>query len=182
MGSIHIRRVAALAFALALAIGACGGAPGGGAANDPQGVVTAAFAAAQSGGITKLTDFACAAHKNDITGAFGGANAGALTAAGLKAEDVFAAMSMTFANTTTREVSKTDTAAVVHVTSDMTINVDKDKFKALVKTMMQAQGQTVDDAQIDAIIGPMAATLSKTQKLDEDINVVNEGGKWLLCE
>jgi hypothetical protein len=182
MGSIHIRRVAALAFTLALAIGACSGVPGGAAANDPSGAVTAAFAAAQSGGIAKLTDFACAAHKNDIAAAFGGANAGALTAAGIKAEDVFGAMSMTFANVTTKEVSKTDTAAVVHVTSDMTINVDKDKFKALVKTMMQAQGQAVDDTAIDAIIAPMAATLSKTQKLDEDINVVNEGGKWLLCE
>ena len=68
----------ALAFAPALTIGACSSGPAGGAASDPQGVVTAALAAAQSGGVTKLTDFACAAHKDDITGAFGGANAGAL--------------------------------------------------------------------------------------------------------
>jgi hypothetical protein len=182
MGSIHIRRVAALAFALALAIGACSGVPGGGAANDPSGTVTAALAAAQSGGIAKLTDFACAAHKNDIAGAFGGANMGALTAAGIKADDIFGAMSMTFANVTTKEVSKTDTAATVHVTGDMTVTVDKEKFKTLVKTMMQAQGQTVDDTAIDAIVGPMATSLSTTQKLDEDIKVVNEGGKWLLCE
>ena len=85
MGSIHIRRVTALAFALALVLGACGGGPAG-AANDPTGVVSAALAAAQSGGIAKLTDFACAAHKNDIAGAFGGGNLGALTAAGVKPE------------------------------------------------------------------------------------------------
>ena len=129
MGSIQIRRVATLAFALAMALGACSGVPGGAAANDPSGVVTAALAAAQSGGIMKLTDFACAAHKNDIAGAFGGGNMGALTAAGIKAEDIFGAMSMTFANIATKEVSKTDTAATVHVTADMTISVDKEKFK-----------------------------------------------------
>ncbi|MEA2549198.1 MAG: hypothetical protein QOE42_1796 [Chloroflexota bacterium] len=182
MGSIHIRRVAVLAFALALAIGACSGVPGGAAANDPSGVVTAAFAAAQAGGITKLTDFACAAHKNDLAGAFGGASLGALTAAGVSADQMFGALSMSFANVTTREVSKTDTAATVHVTGDMTINVDKEKFKTVWKTMMQAQGQPVDDATIDAIVGQMATSISTTQKLDEDIKVVNEGGKWLLCE
>jgi hypothetical protein len=182
MGSIQVRRVAALAFAFALALGACGGVPGGGAANDPSGVVTAALAATQSGGIAKLTDFACAAHKNDIAGAFGGGNMGALTAAGVKPEDIFGAMSMTFANVTTKEVSKTDTAATVHVTGDMTITVDKEKFKAVAKTLMAAQGQPVDDAAIDAIVNQMATSLSSTQKLDSDIKLVNEGGKWLLCE
>jgi CRISPR/Cas system CMR subunit Cmr4 (Cas7 group RAMP superfamily) len=95
---------------------------------------------------------------------------------------MFGALSMSFANVTTREVSKTDTAATVHVTGDMTINVDKEKFKTVWKTMMQAQGQPVDDATIDAIVGQMATSISTTQKLDEDIKVVNEGGKWLLCE
>ncbi len=181
MGSIHVRQVAALLFALAMTIGACGSAPGG-AANDPKGVVAAALAAAQSGGIAKLTDFACAAHKNDIAGAFGGGNLSALTAAGVKPEDIFGAMSMTFANVTTTETTKTDKAATVHVTGDMTINIDKDKFKAIAKTMFAAQGLPADDATIDAMVSGMATTLSSTQKLDEDISVVNEDGKWLICE
>jgi hypothetical protein len=181
MGSIQLRRVAAVAFALAISLGACGGGPGGAAANDPSGVVSAALAAAQSGGIGKLADFACAAHKNDIMGAFGG-DAGSLTAAGLKAEDVFGAMSMSVANVTTKEVSKTDTTAIVHVTGDMTINVDKEKFKAVAKTLLAAQGLPADDATIDAMVSAMATSLSKTQKLDEDVKVVNEGGKWLVCE
>jgi hypothetical protein len=182
MGSIQIRRVGALAFAVAMALGACSAVPGGATANDPSGVVTAAFAAAQSGGLTKLTDFACAAHKNDLAGAFGGSSLGALTAAGVSADQMFGAMSMSFANLTTREVSKTDTAATVHVSADMTFNVDKEKFKTVWKAMMLAQGQPVDDATIDAIVSQMATSISTTQKLDEDIKVVNEGGKWLLCE
>jgi hypothetical protein len=181
MGSIQIRRVAALVFALAMTLGACGGGAGG-AANDPSGAVTAALAAAQSGGLAKLTDFACAAHKNDIARAFGGGNMSALTAAGVKPEDLFGAMSFSFANLTTKEVTKTDTAATVHVTGDMTITVDKEKFKTIAKAMFTAQGLPADDATIDAMVSQMSTTLSSTQKLDEDIKVVNEGGKWLLCE
>ena len=182
MGSIHVRRFAALAFALALTLAACGGGGPGGAANDPTSVVAAAIAATQSGGIAKLTDFACAAHKNDIAAAFGGGNLGALTAAGVKPEDLFGAMSMSFANLSTKEVTKTDTAATVHVTGDMTLTVDKDKFKTIAKTMFTAQGLPADDATIDAMVAQMATTLSVPQKVDEDIQVVNEGGKWLICE
>lgn len=181
MRSIHLRRIAALLFALAMTIGACSGGPAG-APNDPKGVVAAALAAAQSGGIAKLTDFACAAHKNDIAGAFGGGNMSALTAAGVKPEDIFGAMSITFANVNTTETTKTDKAATVHVTGDMTINVDREKFKALAKTMFAARGLPADDATIDAMVSGMATSLSTTQKLDQDINVVNEDGKWLICK
>ena len=180
MGSIRLRRVAALAFSLAVTLGACGGSPGPG--SDPQGSVQAAFAAAQSGGIGKLVDFACAAHKNDITGAFGGGNLGALTAAGVKPEDLFAAMSVSFANLTTKEVSRTDAAATVHVTADMTVKIDKDKFKSIAKTMFAAQGLPADDTTINAMVDAMGTQLSSTQKLDSDVKLVNEGGKWLLCE
>lgn len=181
MGSIHVRRVAALAVVLALTFGACGGGPGG-AANDPTGAVSGALAAAQSGGLGKLADFACAAHKDDIMGALGGGNMGALTAAGVKPEDIFGAMTVSFANVTTKEVSKTDTAAKVHVTGDMSIKIDPEKFKTVAKAMFTAQGLPADDATIDAMVSGMANSLSSTQKIDSDINVVNEGGKWLLCE
>lgn len=180
MGSIQIRRVTALAVALALALGACGGSPGPG--SDPSGTVVAAFAAAQSGGIGKLADFACAAHKNDITGAFGGGNLGALTATGVKPDDLYSAMSVTFANVTTKEVTKTDTAATVHVTADMSIKIDKDKFRTMAKTIFTAQGLPADDTTINAMVDAMGTQLSSTQKLDSDVKVVNEGGKWLLCE
>jgi hypothetical protein len=180
MGSIRFRRGATLALALALAIGACSGTPAANTDN-PAGTVSAAFSAAQSGGISKLSDFACAAHKNDIAAAFGG-NLGGLALQGLKPEDLAGAMTMTFENVTTKEVSKTDTEAVVHVTADMKITIDKDKFKAVMKTIVAAQGLPVDDATIDAMLTPMAAQLAQTQKLDEDVTVVKEGGKWLLCE
>ena len=181
MNPLRLRRSASLALALGLALAACGGTP---AANtgDPAGTVSSAFAAAQSGGLARLPEFACAASKGDITSAFGGANLGALSAAGVKPEDIMGAMTVSFENVTTREVSKTDKTAVVHATGDMKINIDKEKFKAVAKTMFAAQGLPADDATIDRLIGAMAGQLGTTQKIDDDFNVVKEGNKWLLCE
>lgn len=181
MSSYPRRRGAALFYVLVLAIGACSGTPAVNTDN-PAGTVSAAFAAAQSGGITKLSEFACAAHKNDIAAAFGGADMSGLSALGIKPEDITGAMSITFENVTTKEVSKTDTTATVHVTGNTKVAIDKDKFKALMKTVMAAQGQPVDDATLDTMIGAMSTQLSQTQTLDEDVTVVKEDGKWLLCE
>jgi hypothetical protein len=175
-------RAAALVLVVVLAVAGCSGGPGGGPTNDPAGSVTNALAAVSSGGLAKVTDFACAAHKNDLANAFGGGNADALAAAGVKPEDIYNAMAMSFTNVTTKEVSKTDTAATVHVTADMKITIDKDKFKTLMKTMLSAQGQPADDATVDAIMGGMTSALEQSQKFDQDVQVVNEGGKWLLCE
>ena len=178
MHSAYLRRAAALALALTLA--ACGGGPG--AANDPSGSVQAAMTAVSSGGFGKMAEFTCAAKRNDLTNAFGGGgNLAAFEAAGVKAEDIFGAMTFSFSNIATKEVSKTDTAAKVHVTADMKTTVDQAKFKTILKTMMTAQGQPADDATIDALLVAMANSLSQTQKVDEDIDVVNEGGKWLIC-
>jgi hypothetical protein len=181
MDSNRLRRGATLALALALTLGACSGPP---AANtgDPAGSVSAAFSAAQSGGIAKLSDFACAAHKNDIAKAFGGGDLSALSAAGIKPEDIAGAMTMSFENVTTKEVTKTDTEATVHVTSDVKMTIDQAKFKALMKTVMAAQGLPVDDATLDTMLTAMSAQLGKTTKLDEDVKVVKEDGKWLICE
>ncbi len=181
MGSIRHRRGAALAFILVLSLGACSGPPGANT-SDPAGTVSSAFAAAQAGGIAKLSDFACAAHKDDIAAAFGGAGLSGLAAGGIKPEDIAGAMAMSFENVTTKEVSKTDTTAVVHVTGDMKITIDKDKFKTVMKTVMQAQGVPVDDATLDTMLDGMTTQLSQTQKIDEDVQVVKEGDKWLLCE
>jgi hypothetical protein len=180
MRASHLRRVAGLAFALVVVVGACGG--GGAAnANDPAGSVNAALAAANGGNVAKFTEFACAAHKGDIAKAFAGADLSAAQAAGVNTNDILNAITLSFANVTTKEVSKTDTAATVHVTADMTLNFDKDKMKAVIKTMLAAQGAPTDDATINTALAAMSASLTTTQKLDEDVAVVNEGGKWLIC-
>jgi hypothetical protein len=172
-------RLAFLAV-IVVVLAACSGA--GGPTSDPAGSVKAAFDAAASGGLAKLDDFACAAQKGKLAEAFGGASgAGPLESAGVNMTDMLNAMTVKFDNVTTKESSRTDTNATVHVTGNMTITVDPVKFKPILKAMMAAQGAPVDDATIDAAMTAMSSTLSKSQPLDQDVKVVNEGGKWLIC-
>jgi hypothetical protein len=178
MGFISTRGATALALAVVLA--ACGGG-GPASGSDPAGTVTAAFTAAQSGGLTKLTDFACAAHKDDIAQALGGQDLSVLQTSGVNVNDLLSALQVSFANLTTKEVSKTDTAATVHVTADMKMSFDKEKFKTILKTMLSAKGLPTDDATVDAMLTGMSGAMSQTQKVDEDIMLTNEGGKWLIC-
>lgn len=177
MRFISLRGVAALA--LAIMVAACGSTPG--AASDPQGTVKSAFTAAQSGGLLKLSEFACAAHKDDIAKALGGQDLSALTAQGVNVNDMMSAITVSFENVSTTEVKKTDKDATVHVTADMKMNFDREKFKTILKTMFAAQGLPADDATIDATLTAMSGAMTQTQKVDEDIVLTNEGGKWLIC-
>lgn len=177
MGSRMLRSVV-VAAVLSLGIVACAGAP---AANqsEPAGAVKAAMDAAQSGGFAKLSEFACAAKKDDIAGLFGGT--GSMAGLGVDADDLFEAVKFDFKDVQTTEKSKSGDSAVVHLTGNMTITIDPAKMKALMKTMMEAQGQPVDDATLDMALAAMSSQLTQTQALDEDVPVVQEGGKWLIC-
>jgi len=181
MASIHVRCIAALAFALVLALGACSSTPAGGT-NDPSSTVQTALTAMSTGGIGKVADFVCAAKKNDLLSAFGqSSGTEVFTQAGIKPEELFAAMSMSVANVVVKETAKTDTTATVHVTGDQTITLDKDKMRAIMKTILTSQGKPADDTTLDAVMTAMAGQMTQAQKLDEDLHLVNEGGKWLIC-
>ncbi len=94
---------------------------GGGVANqsDPAGAVKAALDATQSGGITKLADYACAAKKGDIANMFGGDSVGSLTALGVDPNEVFGAIKFEFKDVQTTEESRSGDSAVVNLTGTM---------------------------------------------------------------
>jgi hypothetical protein len=50
-----------------------------------------------------------------------------------------------------------------------------------VKKILEAQNITATDAMIDAALGQMSGQLSQTNDIDEDVKMVQENGKWLIC-
>jgi hypothetical protein len=177
-----LRRIAlAMLVTTTLALAACGGTPAAG--TDPAGVVGSAFAAAESGGLSKLTDYACASQSGDLTSMFGGDSAGLdqIKNAGIDPNELFDSMKVDFENIKTSETSKTDSAATVHVTGNATITFDDAKFREIMKKIFAANGVTADDAMIDAAMTSMAGQLSQSQEINEDVKLVQENGKWLIC-
>jgi hypothetical protein len=172
-------RSAVIAAVLVLGVVGCGG----GIANqsEPAGAVKAALDATQSGGITKLADYACAAKKGDIANLFGGESVSSLTALGVDPNEVFGAVKFEFKDVQTSEVSRTGESAVVRLNGTMNISIDAAKMRDVMKRVVEAQGQPVDDATLDMVIAGMTSQLSQPQPIDEEVTVVQEGGKWLIC-
>jgi hypothetical protein len=176
-----IMRSTAIAVALVMSLAGCGaGAPN---TSEPAGTVSAALDAAKSGGFAKLVDYTCAAKKSDFASLFGGGGSGlgGLAALGIDSNSLFDAMKVDFQDVKATETSKTADKATVHVTGKSTITFDAAKMKEIFKKVMAANGQPVDDATIDATITAMSGQLTQSQALDEDVNLVQEGGKWLIC-
>ena len=178
MRTLRFKAVAILG-ALTIGLAACGGAAPG---SDPVGTVNAAFSAAESGGLAALTPFACAASKDNITGLFGGGGVEEMTAAGIDPNELFAAMKIDFQDVKATEKSRDGSTAVVQVNGKVAVQIDQAKFREVMKKVLEAQGQAIPDAQLDQMLTAMSGSLTTTQDLDEEVNLVNEGGKWLICE
>jgi hypothetical protein len=173
-------RPATIVMAAVLSLSACGG--GGSNTNEPAGAVSAAMDAAESGGFAKLLDYTCAAKKGDVAALFGGGDLSGLGALGIDTNALFDAVKMDFQDIKTSETSKSGDKATVHVTGKMLISFDEAKMKDVFKQILSKSSLPADDATINAMLAGMSGSLSQAQDLDEDIDVVQEGGKWLICE
>lgn len=175
-----ILRSVALAVVAIVALAGCGAAAPN--LSEPAGTVSAALDAAKSGGFAKLADYTCAAKKGDFASLFGASGGlGSLAAAGIDPNSLFDAVKVDFQDVKTTETSKTADKATVHVTGKSTITFDAAKMKEMFKKIMAANGQPVDDATIDATVAAMSSSLSQSKALDQDVNLVQENGKWLIC-
>ena len=176
-----IRTAAVLALA-ALTIAGCGGGPFGGGGNDPVSVVNQALDAAESGGFAKLTEYACQKNKDDIASAFGSADMSALAAAGVDPDQVFDAMKIDFQDMSVTPVSQSGTEATVHLKGKIAMTFDEAKVREIMKTVIEAQGLPASEEMIDQALAMVSAQLSQAQDIDTDMKVLQENGKWVICE
>ena len=180
MRSSRIGRLVAGVVLVALLAG-CGSSSGPG--SDPVGTVKGLMDTVQAGQWDKIPDYACAAQKDALKQQFESLGTGAGSALGdLGLDDVGDALKISFSNLDVKEKSREGDKAVVTVAGKMKMEFNKDKLKELVKKAAEAQGQAITDEQIDMALGMLSGLGGMEQDIDQDMTVVNEGGKWLVCE
>ena len=142
------------------------------------------MATVTAGNYDKIADYACAAHKEEIAKQFdpSGLLGGDSGAIGLTAADLKEVFKFTVSGLEVKEKSKDATTAVVAMTGKMKITIDKEKFKALMKRALEAAGQPTDDATLNLAMGMLDSIAGEEQDISSDVSLVNEGGKWLVCE
>jgi hypothetical protein len=70
---------------------------------------------------------------------------------------------------------------VVQTKAKMNIKLDREKFKVVMMEIAKAQGQELPADQIDAILDMAAGQLEQTQDMDNQVDVIKENGKWVMC-
>jgi major membrane immunogen (membrane-anchored lipoprotein) len=161
--------VVAVVLVLSVLLTACGG----GAAADPAGVVQGLMQAMQNKQMDQLPNFVCAAQRDSVVAQF---NPASSLGSGIDSAKALDAMTIVMKDMTYAKTSETATAAVVHVKGTMSINFDTAKMTAL----MKAAGQ--DDATIQQSMGMVSTLFAAGIPIDNDMNLVKENGKWLVCQ
>ena len=169
-----------IVIVLSVLLTACGGVASGG---DPLSTLKAAMSAVTSKQFDKLSELACAAKKDAVTGQFN--PAAALTGQGMAKEDaqkLMDAMTISFDNAEFGTPTITGDSASIPMKGKMSLKFDKEKLKGVLKSMLAAQGlANATDDQINQALDMVSSQLEQGQSVDTTVNLIKENGKWVIC-
>jgi hypothetical protein len=177
------RALLVLALILGLVLAACGG---GGDDGDATGVVKDLFNAIEAKDFDKIPDFACVAQKQEVreTFDFGAIMTEALGGADVDPQTILDMLTFQVSNLEVEEKSRSGDTATIHVKGRIEMTVDPEKFNDVVRELLKAQGMgDVSDELIEQFAGPMLEQFEDFgTDLDDDLRVIKEEGKWLVCD
>jgi hypothetical protein len=163
-----------------LAVAACGGSSPLGGGGDPASVVKDALAVVQSKDLAKIGDLACAAKKDEVVESLDFSKG--LEGSGVDSQQVLDAMSIDTSKVTVGTPVINGDTATVPLSGSMTMSVDAEKMKPIVKAQLEAQGLPADDAAVDAMMGMVGAFTGQDIPMDQSMTLVKENGAWKICE
>jgi hypothetical protein len=178
------RRRAWLVAGLALVgLVACQGSGGGGgaAAGTPEAAVQNVLDALREERFSDIGPMVCSAKRDQILRQIDIATALASSAPGIDPQEILDAMTMAFDDLQVTRLSEAGDKALVSVKGKLTIAIDEAKARDLVRAMLTATGKTPTDEQVDRFLPILTAQLEKGQPIDSQVEVVREGGAWLVC-
>ncbi len=173
----RISMLVLVALLLGLMLAACGG---GAAGSDPTATVKDLMQAVADKKLDKIADYACADKKDEIAKQFDFASA--LGGSGLDPQKVMDLMTISFSNAEYNKVSESGDKATVHMKANLSIKIDKEKFKAVVQDVLKAQGQDLPADQLGPLVDSAAAQLENGQTIDNNVELIKENGKWVVCQ
>ena len=111
----------------------------------------------------------------------GGRTGGASRGGGIAREDIFGEMRGVFERGEKKEGTRTEKAPRFNSTGEMGSRSDPGSSNPFARGFSTARA-AAEEGTLTGMLSTWPRRFPPTQKLDEDIQVVNEDGKWLLCE
>lgn len=179
--SVSRRRSSGILVAIVLSVTSLGLSAPGSAADTPETAVNELLDAVGSGDLTGLEALVCEAERGAVRELF---DIGAQL--GLPAADS-ATQPLTYgiSDRSTELLDQADDAATVRVTGTLTVDVDEEQLRDLVRAMLEAdQGPDdppVSGEDLDFMLPLISSAFSSGQPIDEEVTLVLEDGGWLVC-
>ena len=176
------RRLAAVAasIALVLAVSACAPAA---PADGPGAVVGEALAKVAAKDIEGLRGLACAGQEDlirDQLGLAGALGAGDLIP-GMDTQALLDAVTLDVGGVKLGEPAIDGDVAQIPVTGTLKVTFDAAAMKPILKQLLESQGTTMTDEQLDALLKTLAS-YGQDVPLEQSVRLVREAGAWKICQ
>ena len=126
--------------------------------------------------------FVCAEKRADVTANFDLTQAFEGMPEGVDVEALIAGLVLVTPDRVVTLVSNDGALALVDVVATMTIALDEAAAAAFIGQILEAQGMEVSDEMIAMLLPELTAQFSEGEDLTEQVEVVLEEGRWLVCE
>ena len=181
LASVSLGRLIPVVAALALVIvaGACAPAA---PAEGPAATVSDALARVAAKDVDGLRALACAGQEDAIRDQLGLPDAmGGELLPGLDTEALLDAVGLDVSDVVFGDAVIEGDVAQVAVTGTLGVTFDADAMRPLLRDVMEQQGTTMTDEQLDALL-KMLEAYGQDLPLDESIRLVREDGAWRICQ
>jgi hypothetical protein len=171
----------ALLLIVAIVVAAC--SPAAPAADSPGGVVQVALGKLAAKDIDGLRGLACAGQEDLIRQQLGlaGIGAGADLLPGLDTQALLDAITLDVGDVKLGDPAVDGEVANVPVTGSVKVTFDAVQMRPLVKQVLEQQGRTMTDEELDALLKTLA-TYGQNVPIDQTVRLVREGGAWKICQ
>ncbi len=169
---------------LALAILLVGCSPAAPAADSPGATVQQAVARLAAEDVDGLRSLACAGQEDVIReqlGLAGLSGASSELIPGLDAQSLLDAVTLDVGDLRLGDAAIDGDVARVPVTGSVKVTFDQAAMRPIVQRMLAEEGQTMTDAQLDALLKTLE-TYGQDVPVDQTIRLIREGGAWKICQ
>ncbi len=149
-----------------------------GPTGDPTKVVLQAMQLVEQGQLDDLADLACENRRDDIAGDLGiGQALPEGLPPGFDAQAFASAFTIDTGDLVVTDAGRTGDKATVHVAGTIGVTVDRQRLADLIRNA----GLPVDEAFLSQIIDGIGEQLANGVPIDQNLNLINEGGTWKIC-
>jgi hypothetical protein len=180
-GKLYVLGLAGLLMALilgAVTVRAFGASQG---QDEPVDVVEKAIGAIERMDLVEASGYFCDPQESLLTKVLE-SGVEELEGMGIDLGQLLDAVEIDFEEMQYEEQFRDDEAATVRIQGTLALDVDTDVLKPFLKTAAGAAGEVVSDELLDAAMGVVDAIDFPDVPLEGEVELVNQDGKWVLCD